>query len=108
MGIKIGQQLPSLSRVAVSKTHGEDSPYFAGWKAYDKDPYHQLSNPSGVIQIGLAENQVCCHCQFRFFTSVYILLLIRVHVISCCHHQFRFLLYTKCSVVNPSSRVFFF
>ncbi|KAF5748505.1 putative acc synthase [Tripterygium wilfordii] len=54
------QQQPSvgLSRVAVSDTHGEDSPYFAGWKAYDENPYHELDNPSGVIQMGLAENQV--------------------------------------------------
>ncbi|XP_010433537.1 PREDICTED: 1-aminocyclopropane-1-carboxylate synthase 7-like [Camelina sativa] len=47
-----------LSRVAVSDTHGEDSPYFAGWKAYDENPYDETHNPSGVIQMGLAENQV--------------------------------------------------
>lgn len=47
-----------LSKVAVSETHGEDSPYFAGWKAYDENPYHETCNPSGVIQMGLAENQV--------------------------------------------------
>lgn len=47
-----------LSEVATSATHGEDSPYFAGWKAYDEDPYDAASNPSGVIQMGLAENQV--------------------------------------------------
>lgn len=47
-----------LSKVAVSHTHGEDSPYFAGWRAYDEDPYDEIANPSGVIQMGLAENQV--------------------------------------------------
>lgn len=47
-----------LSRVAESEKHGENSPYFAGWKAYDEDPYHEVENPSGVIQMGLAENQV--------------------------------------------------
>ncbi|GMN50707.1 hypothetical protein TIFTF001_019856 [Ficus carica] len=47
-----------LSKVAVSDTHGEDSPYFAGWRAYDEDPYDEIANPSGVIQMGLAENQV--------------------------------------------------
>ncbi|KAK3436354.1 hypothetical protein EUGRSUZ_C00954 [Eucalyptus grandis] len=46
-----------LSRVAVSETHGEDSPYFAGWKAYNEDPYNEASNQSGVTQMGLAENQ---------------------------------------------------
>ncbi|KAE7998588.1 hypothetical protein FH972_003119 [Carpinus fangiana] len=60
MAIEIEDQQPSvrLSKVAVSETHGEDSPYFAGWKAYDEDPYHELDNPLGVIQMGLAENQV--------------------------------------------------
>ncbi|GER25154.1 1-aminocyclopropane-1-carboxylate synthase [Striga asiatica] len=52
------RQSVSLSRIAVSDTHGEDSPYFAGWKAYDEDPYDESLNPSGVIQMGLAENQV--------------------------------------------------
>lgn len=47
-----------LSEIAMSETHGEDSPYFAGWKAYDEDPYNESTNPSGVIQMGLAENQV--------------------------------------------------
>lgn len=47
-----------LSEIAISDTHGEDSPYFAGWKAYDEDPYDEFNNPSGVIQMGLAENQV--------------------------------------------------
>ncbi|WOK96989.1 1-aminocyclopropane-1-carboxylate synthase 7 [Canna indica] len=48
----------ALSGIATSSTHGEDSPYFAGWKAHDEDPYDPVSNPSGVIQMGLAENQV--------------------------------------------------
>nr|AFA25803.1 ACC synthase [Pyrus pyrifolia]AGE45704.1 1-aminocyclopropane-1-carboxylic acid synthase [Pyrus pyrifolia] len=61
MAIDIEQQQqpsPGLSKIAVSDTHGEDSPYFAGWKTYDENPYHESSNPSGVIQMGLAENQV--------------------------------------------------
>ncbi|KAL8039569.1 hypothetical protein ABFX02_10G044500 [Erythranthe guttata] len=61
MAIEIEQQggcVVGLSRIAVSDTHGEDSPYFAGWKAYDENPYDELTNPCGVIQMGLAENQV--------------------------------------------------
>ncbi|KAG6769967.1 hypothetical protein POTOM_025634 [Populus tomentosa] len=58
MAIEIEQPSVGLSKVAVSETHGEDSPYFAGWKAYNEDPYDESSNPSGVIQMGLAENQV--------------------------------------------------
>lgn len=44
--------------MAMSAAHGEDSPYFAGWRAYDEDPYDPITNPQGVIQMGLAENQV--------------------------------------------------
>ncbi|KAF9662435.1 hypothetical protein SADUNF_Sadunf18G0053000 [Salix dunnii] len=58
MVTEIEQPTVELSKVAVSETHGEDSPYFAGWKAHDEDPYDESSNSSGVIQMGLAENQV--------------------------------------------------
>jgi len=54
----IEQPRVELSKVAVSETHGENSPYFAGWKAYDENPYDEFTNTSGVIQMGLAENQV--------------------------------------------------
>lgn len=61
------QSCVELSNVAVSETHGEDSPYFAGWKAYDENPYDELTNPSGVIQMGLAENQVSVHAQIYIY-----------------------------------------
>ncbi|XP_065024099.1 1-aminocyclopropane-1-carboxylate synthase-like [Musa acuminata AAA Group] len=48
-----------LSRIATSDGHGENSSYFDGWKAYDNDPFHPIDNPQGVIQMGLAENQLC-------------------------------------------------
>ncbi|XP_010559100.1 PREDICTED: 1-aminocyclopropane-1-carboxylate synthase-like protein 1 [Tarenaya hassleriana] len=48
-----------LSRIAAGEQHGEDSPYFDGWKVYDNDPFHPTRNPRGVIQMGLAENQLC-------------------------------------------------
>ena len=63
MAIEIEQPSVGLSKVAVSETHGEDSPYFAGWKAYDENPYDDSSNQSGVIQMGLAENQVSFRTQ---------------------------------------------
>lgn len=47
-----------LSKIATNDKHGENSPYFDGWKAYDRDPFHPTKNPHGVIQMGLAENQV--------------------------------------------------
>ena len=47
-----------LSKIAISDGHGEKSPYFDGWKAYENNPYHATENRDGVIQMGLAENQV--------------------------------------------------
>ncbi|XP_020699784.1 1-aminocyclopropane-1-carboxylate synthase 7-like [Dendrobium catenatum] len=57
MSKDFGSEAP-LSKIAVSKAHGEDSPYFAGWKAYEENPYDAVDNPNGVIQMGLAENQL--------------------------------------------------
>ncbi|KAL4363587.1 hypothetical protein GQ457_04G031110 [Hibiscus cannabinus] len=48
-----------LSKVATNNRHGENTPYFEGWKAYDSNPFHPTQNPQGVIQMGLAENQLC-------------------------------------------------
>lgn len=52
------KQKEMLSKIASGNGHGENSPYFDGWKAYETDPYHPTKNPNGVIQMGLAENQV--------------------------------------------------
>ncbi|XP_041001561.1 1-aminocyclopropane-1-carboxylate synthase 1-like [Juglans microcarpa x Juglans regia] len=48
-----------LSSIATNERHGENSPYFDGWKAYEENPYHPIKNKDGVIQMGLAENQMC-------------------------------------------------
>ncbi|OIT30092.1 1-aminocyclopropane-1-carboxylate synthase 3 [Nicotiana attenuata] len=50
--------LKMLSKMAMCKSHGQDSSYFIGWQEYEKNPYHPIQNPSGIIQMGLAENQV--------------------------------------------------
>lgn len=47
-----------LSKLARNEQHGENSSYFDGWKAYNNDPFHLANNPNGVIQMGLAENQL--------------------------------------------------
>ena len=47
-----------LSRIAAGDGHGENSSYFEGWKASDMNPFDLHHNPDGVIQMGLAENQV--------------------------------------------------
>ncbi|KAL8160723.1 hypothetical protein V2J09_002260 [Rumex salicifolius] len=47
-----------LSKKASSNGHGQDSSYFLGWEEYQKHPYHATRNPHGIIQMGLAENQL--------------------------------------------------
>ncbi|KAL1210968.1 putative aminotransferase ACS10 [Cardamine amara subsp. amara] len=62
----------SLSRILLSPRHsggavsvsgrvnsvikGGDSPYYVGQKRVEEDPYDELGNPDGVIQLGLAQN----------------------------------------------------
>ncbi|KAF5798788.1 putative 1-aminocyclopropane-1-carboxylate synthase [Helianthus annuus] len=47
-----------LSAKATCNSHGQDSSYFLGWEEYEKNPYHPVNNPNGMIQMGLAENQL--------------------------------------------------
>ncbi|KAJ0040458.1 hypothetical protein Pint_27832 [Pistacia integerrima] len=47
-----------LSRKATCNSHGQDSSYFLGWQEYEKNPYDEVKNPKGIIQMGLAENQL--------------------------------------------------
>ncbi|KAF9602569.1 hypothetical protein IFM89_029868 [Coptis chinensis] len=54
-----------LSKIATNDGHGENSPYFDGWKAYDSNPFHPINNPDGVIQMGLAENQAVANFMGR-------------------------------------------
>ncbi|KAK1433168.1 hypothetical protein QVD17_10074 [Tagetes erecta] len=45
-------------KVTDCNAHGQDSSYFLGWQAYEKNPYDDVHNPNGIIQMGLAENQL--------------------------------------------------
>ncbi|KAH7566740.1 hypothetical protein JRO89_XS08G0225600 [Xanthoceras sorbifolium] len=47
-----------LSRKVTCNSHGQDSSYFLGWQEYEKNPYDEKKNPKGIIQMGLAENQL--------------------------------------------------
>ncbi|KAL5707207.1 1-aminocyclopropane-1-carboxylate synthase [Ranunculus cassubicifolius] len=47
-----------LSTKATCNSHGQDSSYFLGWQEYEKNPYDEVKNPTGIIQMGLAENQL--------------------------------------------------
>lgn len=56
-----------LSDKATCNSHGQDSLYFQGWEEYEKNSYDELDNPAGIIQMGLAENQVkFCYACFSF------------------------------------------
>ncbi|KAL3618907.1 1-aminocyclopropane-1-carboxylate synthase 3 [Castilleja foliolosa] len=48
----------TLSMKATCNSHGQDSSYFLGWQEYEKNPYDEVRNPNGIIQMGLAENQL--------------------------------------------------
>ncbi|CAA3002274.1 1-aminocyclopropane-1-carboxylate synthase 3-like [Olea europaea subsp. europaea] len=48
-----------LSEKVKCNAHGQDSSYFLGWQEYEKNPYDEVRNPRGIIQMGLAENQLC-------------------------------------------------
>ncbi|KAF0902360.1 hypothetical protein E2562_016206 [Oryza meyeriana var. granulata] len=47
--------LPALS-ARGNAVRDDDSLYYAGLRRCAADPYHPTSNPSGIIQLGLAEN----------------------------------------------------
>ncbi|KAG2695981.1 hypothetical protein I3760_07G037200 [Carya illinoinensis] len=47
-----------LSRKAMCNTHGQDSSYFLGWQEYENNPFDEVQNRNGIIQMGLAENQL--------------------------------------------------
>ncbi|VFQ75364.1 unnamed protein product [Cuscuta campestris] len=47
-----------LSDKITNNSHGQDSSYFLGWQEYEKNPYDEIKNPKGIIQMGLAENQL--------------------------------------------------
>ncbi|GAB4852418.1 1-aminocyclopropane-1-carboxylate synthase 3 [Ancistrocladus abbreviatus] len=50
--------METLSTKGRCDSHGQNSSYFLGWQEYEKNSYHEILNPSGLIQMGLAENQL--------------------------------------------------
>jgi len=109
----VSQQL--LSKIATNDKHGENSPYFDGWKAYDRNPFHPTKNPQGVIQMGLAENQVCvraskyCFSQrwniMQFFDVIIISWLIWVFVFYAFLFQLCFDLIEEWIRNNPRASI---
>ena len=65
----------SIGRVRISSRASvaakpNDSPYYIGRDKVKEDPYDRLSNPNGVIELGLAENKV-----IMFFIIIFGLVL---------------------------------
>lgn len=52
-----GPSGPAHLSARASRT--SETPYFVGLGRVEEDPYHELDNPDGVIQLGLAENKLC-------------------------------------------------
>ncbi|XVF27014.1 hypothetical protein REPUB_Repub14bG0069900 [Reevesia pubescens] len=48
-----------ISSLAISIAKPNDSPYYVGLDKASEDPYDRISNPDGVIQLGLSENRLC-------------------------------------------------
>nr|XP_010909144.1 probable aminotransferase ACS12 [Elaeis guineensis]XP_010909146.1 probable aminotransferase ACS12 [Elaeis guineensis] len=48
----------SLSSRGAAIARPDDCPYYIGFKRCVDDPYHPSSNPDGIMQLGLAENQL--------------------------------------------------
>ncbi|KAK1286870.1 putative aminotransferase ACS12 [Acorus calamus] len=48
-----------VSSRASSVLRSGDSPYYAGIRRCVEDPYDAVSNPDGMVQLGLDENQLC-------------------------------------------------
>ncbi|PKA60450.1 putative aminotransferase ACS12 [Apostasia shenzhenica] len=47
-----------ISSRATTIARSSDSAYYAGWKKCLEDPYHPVSNPQGIMQLGFAESQL--------------------------------------------------
>jgi hypothetical protein len=71
-----------LSAKASHDSHGQDSSYFLGWQEYEKNPYHDVHNPSGIIQMGLAENQVkrTGSREIKYYVYMYLKKLYMSHI----------------------------
>ncbi|XP_073057452.1 1-aminocyclopropane-1-carboxylate synthase 3-like [Primulina eburnea] len=48
----------TISIIATCDSGGQNSSYFVGLQEYEKNPYDEINNPDGIIQMGLAENQL--------------------------------------------------
>lgn len=54
-----GRASPSARAASIAKPN--DSPYYIGLDRARDDPYDEIANPDGIIQLGLSENRVIIH-----------------------------------------------
>lgn len=97
-----------LSQKAACNSHGQDSSYFQGWEEYEKNPYNELTNPTGIIQMGLAENQVC-NCNHVFKTIVLLFTcnkMFTIDVLTVIFGQLSFDLLESWLANNPEPALF--
>lgn len=52
-----------MSSRASSIAKPNDSPYYIGFEKVSRDPYDAITNPDGIIQLGLSENRVSSDLQ---------------------------------------------
>lgn len=83
-----GSSAPAcVSTRANSIVKSSDSPFYVGLKRVSEDPYDELSNPEGVIQLGLAENKVSVvwlWVEWIASIDVFLVLLIAVSFFNGC------------------------
>ncbi|CAN6706830.1 unnamed protein product [Malus baccata var. baccata] len=64
-----------LSKIATNEKHGENSPYYDRWKAYNQNPFH----PNIILSGSFCPSHCCCflgifiscfQCFFGYFEIV--------------------------------------
>uniref|UniRef100_A0A7C9ET58 Uncharacterized protein n=1 Tax=Opuntia streptacantha TaxID=393608 RepID=A0A7C9ET58_OPUST len=56
-----------LAHLSSRASRTSETPYFVGLSRVAEDPFDELDNPDGVVQLGLAENKVGSHFSFILF-----------------------------------------
>ncbi|EPS73876.1 hypothetical protein M569_00871 [Genlisea aurea] len=60
-----------LSSRATSISKPSDSPYYIGLDRAREDPYDEIENPNGIIQLGLSENRLSLDLIEEWFSKVF-------------------------------------
>ncbi|KAD6453045.1 hypothetical protein R6Q59_015108 [Mikania micrantha] len=77
--------------LSTCNSHGQDSSYFLGCEEYEKNPYHRINNPTGMIQMGIAENQLSFNLGFMT-TRIQQVSVLKVALVSKKLHSFKIIM----------------